>query len=301
MKAIVTTTINETSEALYKYSKMHDWQLYIVGDLKTPLSVQQLDGAIYLSTDMQEKKYPLLSKLIGWNSIQRRNIGFIEAYNDGAEIIATVDDDNIPYDDWGKNLLIGKTIEIDNYENEHGFFDPLSVTNISHMWHRGCPIKNIPLRHDNNFLKKINTTILVEASLWDGDPDVDAMCRLQYGQMSIKLTGPFPYTTKSLTVFNSQNTFLHRSVIPNYCVIAHSKRMDDIWGGMILQKHLPECSIAFTKPSVYQDRNYHNIVKDLECELMGHYKTELIINDVNNLPKECLQFYNQYLKYFKQT
>ena len=38
---------------------------------------------------------PKLSKLIGWNCIQRRNFAILEAYERGAEIIALIDDDNI--------------------------------------------------------------------------------------------------------------------------------------------------------------------------------------------------------------
>ena len=35
-KIIVTTTINPPTEALIKYSKKEDWDLIVIGDLKTP-------------------------------------------------------------------------------------------------------------------------------------------------------------------------------------------------------------------------------------------------------------------------
>jgi hypothetical protein len=35
-KVIVTTTINNPTEALVKYSLMKDWKLIVVGDLSTP-------------------------------------------------------------------------------------------------------------------------------------------------------------------------------------------------------------------------------------------------------------------------
>ena len=38
----------------------------------------------------------------------------IAAYKKGADLIATIDDDNIPLDNWGKNLLVSKNIEL-NY------------------------------------------------------------------------------------------------------------------------------------------------------------------------------------------
>ena len=107
------------------------------------------------------------------------------------------------------------------------------------------------------------------------------MCRLINNNPSVKITGSFPYTTISKTVFNSQNTFIHRSCLPNYAVLAKADRMDDIWGGIIFQEKTYS-SIVFNKPSVYQRRNYHNIVNDLERELLGYYKTIELLNAKNS-------------------
>jgi hypothetical protein len=46
--------------------------------------------------------------------------------------------------------------------------------------------------------------------------------------------------------YNSQNTFLHRSVLKNYSVLPFIGRMDDIWGAYIQQFYHPE-SIIFTR------------------------------------------------------
>ena len=128
-KFIVTTTINSPTEATIKFSQMEGWQLIVVGDTKTPHEKYEKIKCIYLHPDYQQENYKDLSNAIGWRSIQRRNIGFIEAYRRGADVIATVDDDNIPYDNWGKNIFVGQKIEIDIWESQNGFFDPLSVTN----------------------------------------------------------------------------------------------------------------------------------------------------------------------------
>ena len=103
-KIIVTTTINSPTIATKKFANMKNWQLVVVGDKKTPHKEYEKLDCIYLHPDHQEKKYPELSLALGWNTIQRRNIGFIEAYKLGADVMATVDDDNIPYENWGKNL-----------------------------------------------------------------------------------------------------------------------------------------------------------------------------------------------------
>lgn len=280
MKAIVTTTINPPTEALIRFSKMKDWNLYIVGDQKTPHEAYARMNANYIHPVEQEREYKDLSDLIGWNCIQRRNIGLVQAYRDGAEIVATVDDDNIPYEGWGENLLVGQTVEVDCYENSQGVFDPLSCTNLKHMWHRGYPIQLLSTRMDNKFIGKRLITPMVQADLWDGEPDVDAICRLTNNHPSVKISGEFPYTCTGITIFNSQNTFLHHSVVPYYTVVAGADRMDDIWGGIILQKRFTEPVVVFNRPSVYQKRNPHNIIHDMERELMGHYDTlGLIRND----------------------
>jgi len=295
MNAIVTTTINPPTEALVKFSQKNKWKLYVVGDLKTPHKEYMGLNAFYLTPEYQESKYKQLSDMIGWNCIQRRNIGLIEAYKDGAEIIATVDDDNIPYDEWGEYLLVNKKIEVDCYQNENIIFDALSETNISHMWHRGYPIQLLPTRLNNKFIGKLKITPLVQVDLWDGEPDVDAICRLTNNHPSVKITGSFPFTCKGITIFNSQNTFIHRSILPFYTVVANADRMDDIWGSIILQQKIKKEDpfIVFNKPSVYQKRNYHNIVNDLQREIMGHNHTiELINNNYND--KKIEEFYKCY-------
>ena len=120
VNTIVTTTINPPTEATKKFSEMPGWNLIVVGDLKTPHDEYKKLNCVYLDPETQENKYPVLSQLIGWNSIQRRNLGFIEAFNRGAEIIASVDDDNIPLANWGKNVFVGRTVECDLYSCDNG-------------------------------------------------------------------------------------------------------------------------------------------------------------------------------------
>ena len=108
-KFIVCTSINKPTEAIKKFDSMKDWQLIVVGDKKTPKNYKLKNG-IYLSPKDQEKIDKKLSKLISWNCIQRRNFGFILAKKLGADIIATIDDDNIPKKNWGKNLFLSKKV-----------------------------------------------------------------------------------------------------------------------------------------------------------------------------------------------
>jgi hypothetical protein len=300
-KFIVTTTINHPTIATKKFCTFSDWTFVVVGDKKTPHQEYEKLNCIYLSPDIQESINKELSDIIGWNSIQRRNIGFLFAYNQGADIIATVDDDNIPYDNWGKNVYVGREIESDLYECKNGVFDPLSITVRNDVWHRGYPIEYVPSRHDVEYKGKIKRKVLVQADLWDGDPDIDAMARLSIKPVVKYSDITHPYCSTQISPFNSQNTFLAREVIPFYSVLPHVGRMDDIWGSYILQYYFPN-SVIYNKASVYQDRNVQDLITNLENEIIGYRHTLNLINDLKNyeefLPEKAKQFFEIYKKSF---
>lgn len=300
-KFIVTTTINSPTIATRKFCEFKDWTLVVVGDTKTPYQEYKDLDCVYLSPNIQETLNKELSDIIGWKSIQRRNLGFLFAYQQGADVVATVDDDNIPYDDWGTDLHVGKEIECDLYESELGVFDPLSVTSSNDVWHRGYPIEYVPTRYRVEYKGKTKRKVLVQADLWDGDPDIDAMARL-----SIKPTVKYsdvtkPYCSNQISPFNSQNTFLAREVIPFYAVLPHIGRMDDIWGAYILQHYFPK-SVVYNRASVYQDRNVQDLVTNLENEIIGYRNTLKLIKDLENyenyLPDKAKQFFEIYKKSF---
>jgi hypothetical protein len=308
-KYIVTTTINEPTIATKKFCKIaveKDFTFVIVGDTKTPHeSYRKLENSniIYLSPEQQEDLYKELSDTIGWKSIQRRNIGFVYAYDQGADIIATIDDDNIPYDNWGDNILINKEVEIDLFSHKSfNVFDPISPTNHNGLWHRGYPIELVPSKNDIEYKGKTIRKILIQADFWDGDPDIDALCRLS--KMPVCKFNQFnPFGSNQIAPFNSQNTFLSREVIPYYAVLPHAGRMDDIWGSYIVQYYFPN-SVVYNKATVYQDRNEQDLVTNLENEVIGYRNTLNLINDLKNftnyLPEASLKFWDVYTKQFNK-
>jgi hypothetical protein len=287
-KCIVTTTINPPTEALIKYSQFSDWQLIVVGDKKTP--AKQYDGidCIFYPWEHQDKDFSQLSSQIGWNCIQRRNLGFLKALQIGAQVIATVDDDNIPLDNWGKNLLVGKELEISCYESE-GIFDPISVTNYPHLWHRGFPIQQLQNRNYKKSVAKIR--IDIEASFWNGDPDIDAICRMEYDPKCEFESDYFPFTTNLFSPFNSQNTFLTRSALKKYFMFPKVGRMDDIWGGYYLQSL--GFNVVYTAPTVRQDRNQHNLTLDFRNEVQGYLHTEEFLSYLKDSPERIIEIIGQ--------
>lgn len=302
MNFIVTTTIHRPTEAIIKFCKKTDWTFIIVGDLKTPHEEyaalkDKYKNVIYLHPEYQESEYKELSDIIGWNTIERRNIGFITAYNIGADIIATVDDDNIPYDSWGKDLLVNKEAEVDVYLSQIPVFDPLSVTNNSHLWHRGFPVEYIHSRHNIRYGGKEKRKVLVQADLWDGDPDVDAIERMIFNPL-VKFDNMDPYCSNVMSPFNSQNTFLSRECFPTYAVLPFIGRMDDVWGSYLFQKSFPG-SVVYNKASVYQERNRQSLKKNMRDELIGYEDTLSFIQGEYELPEVAKRFYDVYQKQFK--
>ena len=299
-RAIVTTTINPPTKALTLFSQKEEWDLIVVGDLKTPHDRYKEINCTYLDPDYQHSTYPDLSRAIGWNCIQRRNIGFVEAYKKEYKIIATVDDDNIPYSDWGINCHIGNEVEVDLYRSPNGYFDPLSVTNNSWLWHRGYPVEHVPTKNRVEYLGKHTRNVLIQADLWDGDPDIDALCRLPHRPM-VKFKKCHPFGSVNPSPFNSQNTFLHRSVLPHFPMIPHVGRMDDIWGSYLAQKMFPN-SLIYCKPTVFQDRNPQDLVSNLEKEILGYRNTLDFIDNASkehqSLPAEAKNFLEAYSSAF---
>jgi hypothetical protein len=189
------------------------------------------------------------------------------------------------------------------YENiSCPYFDPISTTEHKDLWHRGFTIEHLQVKNNIEYKGQTTITPLVQAEFWDGDPDIDAICRLSKKPI-VKFNKFQPFTTKQLTPFNSQNTFLHRSVLKNYSVFPFTGRMDDIWGAYVMQHYHPN-SVIFTSASVYQARNPQDLVKNLENEVIGYRNTLKLLEDLSNykniLPKESIIYFELYQKHFEE-
>lgn len=303
INAIVTTTINPPTKAIRIFDSMKNWILIVIGDKKTP-SGYMLKNGYYICPEDQEKMDKKLSDAIGWNCIQRRSFGLLKAYELGADVIALVDDDNIPFnDDWGTDLMINKETEVNYYETDIPAFDPLGVTNHNNLWHRGYPLELIPHRgNKKKVLKKIIPDI--QADFWNGDPDIDAICRMQFMPVCKFEDEYFPIASNRISPFNSQNTFISSKVLPNYFLFPHVGRMDDIWASYYIQAL--GFKVVYNKPTVFQERNPHDLIKDMKMEYPGYENNLKLINDLIEdperifwyLPAESARAFKLYQKHF---
>ena len=190
---IATTTINKPTKALRLFAKNKKCKLIVALDKKSKKF--NLENSIILTTKYQEKKWPKLSKLIGWNCIQRRNFAILEAFERGAEVVALIDDDNIPYKNWFKNIYVDNKVNCREIKNNKIIFDPVGYTNHPNLWHRGLPLELV-----NHRKYKVGKKHLIkpdiQANFWNGDPDIDAVCRMIFKPECNFKKNLFPFFSK---------------------------------------------------------------------------------------------------------
>ncbi len=285
-KVVVTTTINPPTKAVRLFDSLPGWHLVVVGDLKTP-DGYSLENGTYVSPDDQERIDQELSRLIGWNCIQRRNFGFLVAREMGAETVAVVDDDNVPSTGWGTDLFVGRDVEANVYSTSLPAFDPVGATNYPHLWHRGYPLQLLP-RRDYSACVRGPVHADVQADFWDGDPDVDAFCRMQYAPECRFDPARFPIAADAISPFNSQNTFLSARWLEDYFLFPHIGRMDDIWASYYVQAR--GARVVFGRPSVVQERNPHDLVLDMKREYLGYENNLAVVEAVAEDPDALFRF-----------
>ncbi len=284
-KVIVTTTINPPTEAILRFDAMKDWSLVVIGDKKTP--PYKLKRGTYVTPEQQEKYDPALSEAIGWNCIQRRNLGLLWAHDLKADIVAVVDDDNIPEPGWGENLVLGRKTEVNYYETDLPAFDPVGATNHARIWHRGYPLQLLPKR-DYSRKSRRKITPDVQADFWNGDPDIDAICRMEHKPECKFDPACFPIAANRMGPFNSQNTFITGKWLKHYFLFPHVGRMDDIWAGYYLQAL--GAKVVWTKASVYQARNIHDPIRDMKAEYLGYEHNLEMVGKLAADPESIMRY-----------
>ncbi len=301
--AIVTTTIHVPT-LLKKYVQNlsyhgHSGQevtFIIVGDKKTPPSAASFCKELEKSSDhafvffdverqlQYLEKFPKFRDFLPWNCIQRRNVGLLYAYEEGFDVITTIDDDNLVTSDDFLGIpghgMTGRIMKIIAVESSTGWFNPCSLLrerNGQIFYHRGYPLEQRGTEGDSFYsTSMVEKKVVVNAGLWIDDPDIDAITRMNF---PIQVVGLQPeHQARNIALmpgtwapFNSQNTSLSREVIPAYFLSPHVGRYDDIWASYIVRviadhlKHL----VSYGHPLVRQKRNEHDLFKDLELEVMG--------------------------------
>lgn len=293
--ALVTTTINiptlleDYCKDICQYGHKESVFIIVVGDKKTKEGAKEFCEGLqqkysmpieYMGVKEQESFLeiaPFYRDFLSWNCIQRRNVGILKAYRQGADYIITIDDDNFIHtpDYIGHHLAVLSEENPYVYESSSGWYNVCSLLKEKDgkvFYHRGYSFLYRRGFGGNVHGKYQSGRIVVNAGLWLGDPDVDAVTRLAICPEVVSAPPGFlALGTRTKSPFNSQNTALHRDVIPAYCLAAGIGRYDDIMASYIVKRiadHLGDF-ISFGTPLVFQKRNEHDLWKDLELERTG--------------------------------
>lgn len=285
---VITSIASDESEILKKYS-VHCNSLgvnfVVIGDSKSP-SAFKLPSCNFLSIEEQYKLPFKIATLCPLNHYARKNIGYLYSMTQGSKIILETDDDNIPYDsfwDIPNPNQMSYSIKNESWLNVYRYFNTQDFS-----WPRGFPLTELrkPLKNMAMFNQTINYCP-IQQGLANQNPDVDAIYRL-IGNLPLNFSEKISLAlgTNTWCPFNSQNTIWFKDAFPLLYLPAYcSFRMTDIWRSFVAQRIAWEndWNILFFPPSVYQERNIHNLLKDFSEEIPGYLHNQKICSSLESL------------------
>jgi hypothetical protein len=273
--ALVVTTIQPPTPAivaLESKARALGWEIVFIGDEPGPRSHEYPPGT--LSTFEDQLQLDLrLSMLLPSKHYSRKNLGYILAAQRCCEVIVETDDDNFP----NPAFWVPRERSVPaNVLSTGTWFNVYKEFTESFVWPRGLPLeyasKSRPLGAALINLSLVSSP--VQQGLANGDPDVDAIYRLLFGEMiDFDQRDPVALHRDTWCPFNSQNTTWFREAFPLlYLPSTCSFRMTDIWRSLVAQRIMwvHEWQVTFHSATVYQDRNPHDLRRDFAAESSGY-------------------------------
>ena len=276
-----------------------NYNIIIIGDYKSPrdnpsyikkLAKRYKVDINYLTIEDQKKllkKHKLLNSILPYNWGGRKMLANFLSIKQKSKITIQLDDDNFILNNnfFGSHSIVGKTIELPLYKNTnewYNVYESLNVEKKLEIYPRGFYQK---YRFINAKSIKYKKKIKVAAcnGLVLNDPDIDAFTRLfwpiRVNSVKKKYLPHFALYPKTWCTWNNQNTSTYKDVTKIYFTPSSVGRNSDIWSSLVVCKissHMNE-TIAFGNPVVRQDRNLHDLHKDIIDESICNLHNEKFI------------------------
>lgn len=302
----LTGLINAIEENRLKFGHSNPLLYVITGDRKTPFSlIQSIRAAavrcmtegidstfVYMDLEKQTEFLLLVpggKEFAAWlpiDCIARRSVGDLYAYFAGAEVIIRLDADNIPiidHDFLGSHRIVGSQFRRIKTMISHpsGWFNYCDEFECDdYFYPRGFPYeqrqgvtKRLKGETDASVKEDVMGRIAVNQGVWLGDPDVDAITRLENPTVGFYAANDlrFALARGTWSPINTQNTAIASYLLPVSFVSPYFGRFDDIMCGYFQRTIMDiigdHCMYGI--PFVQQDRFEHNVFSDLEVELPG--------------------------------
>lgn len=305
--AVITTTINVPTaleDLATRSPGRYALHVVVAGDVQTPPETREFVenlGGTYLGVADDVTTRWESHDVIGYRSIQRRNLALLHALTLGPDVVITIDDDNEPHDPrtYVETFVTGLLRDAPDSltQTDTDWYNPGVVLEPS-VVHRGFPLDQ---RHREHVVDRVTTheryppRVGVVAGLWTGDPDVDAVDRIanaphvrgfrgQPGHRDVVLA------RATWAPFNTQNTAYRWEVAPLMQCLVGVGRYDDIWMSYVARAVLDHLGwhVRYGNPLVTQARNQHDLVHDLRLELMGYHHTPELVAQLRRLDLELL-------------
>jgi hypothetical protein len=287
-KALIITSIaNDQHPVLQQLAKEcanRKLPFIVIGDTKSPSSFN-LPGCDFWSVEKQQSLSFELAKICPTRHYARKNIGYLIAIKNGVTEIQETDDDNIPRAEfWGPKTPSVKSHVFEN----NGWVNVYHYFTKNMIWPRGYPLEELQKKQTElSALKQSEILCPIQQGLADENPDVDAVYRLTYPlPLNFEIPARLALGKNAWSPFNSQNTYWFKEAFPLMYLPAYcSFRMTDIWRSYVAQRIAWECgwSVLYHEPTVWQERNEHNLMKDFEDEIPGYTNNMKICKELQDL------------------
>jgi hypothetical protein len=303
---VVTTTINlptflkAYSEDAIKFN--HDVNFIVIGDRKSPKETADfcstIANCVYMDIESQREymlRFPELWAHLPFDSVERRMIGILRAYETGCDVMVTIDDDNLLATEnvfaWHGGA--GFKLDLPTFRSTSGWFNVCSFLeeeNNVKFYHRGYSPRN-KWKDGYNCPVFSKRKVIVNAGLWYNDPDTDAITRLERPlnvtgfETENSECGLIALAPGTWSPFNCQNTAIAREAIPAYFMSPFIGRHADIFASYVitrLAEHFNDV-IAFGMPLANHARTPHNLWNDLEIEKWGMQNTDFFCDMLRNI------------------
>jgi hypothetical protein len=288
MNYVVITSINNVTESVRKFSEKNNCHVVVIGDLKS--TKYDYPNVTFIDVNEQLKlKFKSISTT-PFNHYSRKNIGYLYAMKNGAELIYDTDDDTIPYDNWGlRKFECKKTILSPKIVNPYDFF-----TN-EKCWPRGMDIRFINTKTEYRLDNK-DTNIGVWQGVIDDDSDFDAIYRLTINKhIKFNQNDDISLDKNCYAPFNTQSTLWNNLFyVLLYIPISVDFRFSDILKGYVAQRIMWDYnhSVGFHKPNTFQVRNYHDFYDDFIGEISMYKNVPKVINLLESINLNNESIYN---------
>jgi hypothetical protein len=282
---IVITSVQLPTAAVERLARLKDWTVVMVGDSKTP-SDWACDGVVFLDVERQADLGFNITAALPFGHYARKNIGYLYAMREGADVIFETDDDNVLLADEIPVAPARQRVPV--ISSADGFVNVYRLYTDRRVWPRGFPLDLI--RSEATIEQQVEErSVPVHQGLANEDPDVDAIYRLVDGSLfDFERGGRYALAHRNFCPFNSQATLWYPTaywamLLPGTVAM----RVTDIWRGYIAQALLGTLghTVLFTEPIMRQHRNVHDLLHDFVEELPFYRDVRRFVEVARAVPR----------------